>query len=372
MLSLQYRVRIAHEYNACRRPATSDRWCPCPFQPDDAAVHGVPIRHSRCRRPTRRDQCPRYSRLLPCHKPHKLGHRSRCDLLRRDWNPAIQGRLPLIHLYATGWPKSGSVFHLSVSVTAHPHTAGPETAPDREILVATLSGAIVAVMDGIGYVNKSRVMRSCRADGVVLKPDMPLAIADWCFKTSSSPPESCYIYTTHTDVIDYARLHYVYLDERRSFSFDMLDTPFDAPHAVYNWYTRDITLIDVRDDPQNLHAIRPGYENHSYLVVSPVINNWAFIGDPEKYAAGSSKRFLSVRATADRVFVEIDGVANEIVHACAASLTTKLPLLPLGFPKLCCATARFEMSLTLDISISKADCRDDAGLSHSSATGSFL
>ena len=41
----------------------------------------------------------------------------------------------------------------------------------REILMAALSTAMVGPMDGIGLLNVSRLMASCRKDGVVLKPD---------------------------------------------------------------------------------------------------------------------------------------------------------------------------------------------------------
>ena len=41
----------------------------------------------------------------------------------------------------------------------------PESHPDREALMATLSGAMVGPMDGIGLLNRSRVLATCRADG---------------------------------------------------------------------------------------------------------------------------------------------------------------------------------------------------------------
>ena len=65
---------------------------------------------------------------------------------------------------------------------------GPEQTPDRHALVATLSGAIVAPMDGLGLMNATRVMQTCRKDGVVLKPDRPLVTTD-----ASKP----HIKTTH-------------------------------------------------------------------------------------------------------------------------------------------------------------------------------
>jgi len=50
-------------------------------------------------------------------------------------------------------------------------------------------------MDGLGLLNASRVMTTCRKDGVVLKPDAPLKPPDTCFRapfiaaTSGQAPE---------------------------------------------------------------------------------------------------------------------------------------------------------------------------------------
>jgi hypothetical protein len=51
-----------------------------------------------------------------------------------------------------------------------------EALPDREILVATLSTGPVAVGDGINFTNVERIMRCCRQDGLILKPDRSLTI----------------------------------------------------------------------------------------------------------------------------------------------------------------------------------------------------
>merc|ERR1712151_96280 len=64
-------------------------------------------------------------------------------------------------------------------------TEGPETNPDREALMATLSAAMVGPMDGIYLLNKTRVMSTCRADGTVLKPDRPITATDACFRRAN-------------------------------------------------------------------------------------------------------------------------------------------------------------------------------------------
>merc|ERR1712241_1538774 len=62
-------------------------------------------------------------------------------------------------------------FYSSTNKQTGGASEGPELNADREALMATLSCAMVGPMDGIELLNASRVMATCRGDGVVLKPD---------------------------------------------------------------------------------------------------------------------------------------------------------------------------------------------------------
>merc|ERR1719272_1328163 len=69
-------------------------------------------------------------------------------------------------------------FYSSTNKQVGGQTVGPETNPDREALMATLSCAMVGPMDGIYLLNKTRIMATCRKDGIVLKPDRPITATD--------------------------------------------------------------------------------------------------------------------------------------------------------------------------------------------------
>ena len=74
-----------------------------------------------------------------------------------------------------------------------------EQYPDRAILISTLSTGPVGPGDAINYTNIQRIMRCCREDGLILKPDRPLTtinevIADWA-STGVMPGE---LYSTTT------------------------------------------------------------------------------------------------------------------------------------------------------------------------------
>jgi hypothetical protein len=75
-----------------------------------------------------------------------------------------------------------------------------EQVPDRAILISTLSTGPVGPGDAINYTNIQRIMRCCRADGLILKPDRPLTainevIADWADNDGVLPGE---LYSTTT------------------------------------------------------------------------------------------------------------------------------------------------------------------------------
>merc|ERR550534_1357362 len=55
-------------------------------------------------------------------------------------------------------------FYTSTQPQIGGETVGPERNPDREAIMATLSCAMVAPMDGIYLLNASRVMATCRKD----------------------------------------------------------------------------------------------------------------------------------------------------------------------------------------------------------------
>jgi len=81
------------------------------------------------------------------------------------------------------------------------YTGSPmEVLPDRQVLIATLSTGPVGPGDGINYTSGDHIMRCCRADGVILKPDRPLTMIDrlishWALYNSMSQGE---LYATST------------------------------------------------------------------------------------------------------------------------------------------------------------------------------
>eukprot|EP00635_Sarcinochrysidales_sp_CCMP3193_P006965 CAMPEP_0118914238 /NCGR_PEP_ID=MMETSP1166-20130328/14663_1 /TAXON_ID=1104430 /ORGANISM="Chrysoreinhardia sp, Strain CCMP3193" /LENGTH=758 /DNA_ID=CAMNT_0006853807 /DNA_START=30 /DNA_END=2306 /DNA_ORIENTATION=- len=183
---------------------------------------------------------------------------------------------------------------------------GPELHPDREILMASLSMAMVGPMDGEGFLNASRVTRSCRGDGILLKPDRPLVLSDACF--ARDDPATCDVFATFSKGGEEEKntsfqVHYLYVDDPSTLDDDddtlgdLLSPEFtDVPEALlFNFYTRDFRPVasdTVLAGEDKIAA--PGYEGHTYLLAAPIVQGWAFIGEIDKYVPASTFRFKAI------------------------------------------------------------------------------
>ena len=225
-------------------------------------------------------------------------------------------------------------FYSSTNKQVGGQTVGPETHPDREALISVLSGAMVGPMDGIHLLNATRVNATCRSDGYVLKPDVPLRTSDECFRSSAatgagrlplSPPttkpEECFVYHTHSDVKGLGRVFYLFSNDDRPLTPAMVDLPSsDAKdsYVLFDWYTKSLALLK----PSN--SLPPSYEGTRYAVITPVMTGgWVLVGERSKYVPLSSFRFEQVSASADSLDVHLVGAAGETVRVCATRVTAK-------------------------------------------------
>lgn len=207
-------------------------------------------------------------------------------------------------------------------------TVGPETNPDREAIMATLSAAMVGPMDGIYLLNASRVMTTCRGDGKVLKPDRPLTPPDACFLAGKP---TCQVYQTYSDVKGLGRVYY-YFNNDGSAPMAAAEVNLEASggkgtHVVYNWYTGELSRFAASN------PLTHGYEGHTYASVTPIVGGWAFIGEVNKYVVAATIRFTSATASAGSLSLSVSGVRGEKVKVCAAEVKDLV---------LVCQTATFD------------------------------
>ena len=206
-------------------------------------------------------------------------------------------------------------FYSSTATQEGGQTVGPETHPDREALISTLSGAMVGPMDGIHLLNASRVNATCRSDGVILKPDVPLRTCDECFRTGEDPAQ-CYVYVSHSDVPGLGRVHYLFVNDERPLTAAMVGIDSKGAisgHVLVDWYSKTVAPLLASQ------VLPASYEGTRYAVVVPVLTGgWVLLGEMQhKYVPLSKLRFEQVSATHTSLDVQVAGAARETVHVCA-------------------------------------------------------
>jgi len=224
-------------------------------------------------------------------------------------------------------------FYSSSNKQVGGQTEGPEMNPDRETLMATLSCAMVGPMDGIYLLNVSRIMATCRKDGVILKPDRPITTTDQCFRDGDA---HCKVYHTFSDVNGLGRVHYYFNnDGSKPLRSEEVYLKSDAAYAVYNWYTRDLTILQAST------PLRAGYEGHNYAMVTPIQNGWIFLGEVGVYVPASTTRFTAVATTEEKLTAHVHGVPGERLRICAAKVASM---------RASCLEVSFEVEVTKAVS----------------------
>jgi len=124
----------------------------------------------------------------------------------------------------------------------------------------------------------------------------------------------CFIYHTHSEIGGIPRVHYFYSNDGNTLTPDMVYlTSGDVNnYVVYNWYSMEISRL------QSTNTLARGYEGHVYAVVSPFVNGWAFLGEPNKYVSCSTLRFQTITASSSELSVQVQGVRGETVTVCVA------------------------------------------------------
>ena len=190
-----------------------------------------------------------------------------------------------------------------------------ERYPYEEALIAILSAGMVGPSDKIGAADKDLLMRTCRPDGVLLKPDRPAFPIDlmyldsrkpWIVSTESEHEIGKTIYLAAFNLWP-ARMH------DPGISFEELG--LTGNYAVYNYRTGELEL-----DRKRTEFGRMPKNQACYYILCPVLaNGLAIIGETDKFITLSKKRFPSIREENGILKLEIEGVPGEEVKVAFSS-----------------------------------------------------
>lgn len=212
---------------------------------------------------------------------------------------------------------------------------------EGEALISALSAGMVGIGDPIREADPDLILRTCRKDGVLLKPDRPALPLDFTFLPGQRP----YAVRTWSDRGDLGRWTYLAAfhlaldhpertDEDRMWSLLIYDgLPLEdmylLPDQVTDWH------VDLREDlgivgpvvawdwrggtatvVQDRLDIPPaeGFADHAYLVLAPVLpNEMALIGETAKFVTLADRRFTDIEVLPDAIVVTLAGMPGEDV-----------------------------------------------------------
>jgi hypothetical protein len=184
-----------------------------------------------------------------------------------------------------------------------------ERVPEEEALMSILSAGMVGPGDKIGSMNKELLMRTCRKDGLLLKPDRPAMPIDKMFVENKT------LYTTITETRTAAGTYYyvaaynIFPDrfKQRELTFSELGIE-PGNYLVYSW--NDKKIQDQKDKvvfPAKLDRYRSAY----YVIAPAQAKAPVLIGETEKFVSVSNARFVKIDPAAGRLALSISGVVGE-------------------------------------------------------------
>ncbi len=178
-----------------------------------------------------------------------------------------------------------------------------ERYPSLTALLSTLGGGLVCPGDRPEHADADLLLKTCREDGVLLKPDRPITCNDLMFKPHAKP----YIMDTWTrrGARTWRYIVSVSFWPRRvkDPKVTMQDLGEDAGGVLYDFFAgtlRDITAMDPIPLPKRHMATK-------YFVFAPfLLDGVALIGAPEKFVTCASKLIPEVSVEEAAVEFRVD------------------------------------------------------------------
>jgi hypothetical protein len=199
------------------------------------------------------------------------------------------------------------------------HSAVGSATREVEALLSALSAGPVGVGDRVGAADPALIRRTCRADGLLVRPDVPVAATDRAAFDAPVWTGELLVGSTHTD---HAAGRWAYVvtanvgmepqpsSTRVALSDLGEDCPASETVAAYDWRTGRVDVLP-RDGGYEV-ALDPA--QWDYRVLAPVFaNGVAVVGDPDVYATAGNSRVAEVERDGNDVAVTVLG-ANETVR----------------------------------------------------------
>ncbi|KAK6165978.1 hypothetical protein SNE40_022777 [Patella caerulea] len=197
-----------------------------------------------------------------------------------------------------------------------PHTA-------LHALISTLSTGPVGPSDLVGYSNRSLIMRSCNAEGLILKPSKPATAIDkqiqqMAFGGNIGPEGK--IYTTYSNIDNYIFGIILAANISMDYTLRIQDTGINMTQGSMLMSSDlyiNVNLIDFSENQPLKITTSCTSRNFCLYYYSPVFivgNDMVRIyGEVGKWTPMSNNRVTGIRVNSEDLFLQLIGVPNEVV-----------------------------------------------------------
>jgi hypothetical protein len=171
----------------------------------------------------------------------------------------------------------------------------PSAHADVEGLLSALSTGPVGIGDRVGRTDPAAVRRTCRADGVLVKPNTPVVALDRCFRNWVTRPGAALIGAA-TTAHAAGTWHYVVTLNATPepiapwVQLSELADRIDGMVVVWDWRRQAVDVLDG-DGGWDVELEPLDWD---YRVVAPVVDGIAVIGDPTLWATAGDMRVAAI------------------------------------------------------------------------------
>jgi len=163
------------------------------------------------------------------------------------------------------------------------------------ILLQALSAGPVGFGDAIGKENSQNLMQVARADGVLVKPDAPLAPVDKDYLDGALGRHGPMLGYTHTEqggiTTSYVFAFAPSPEDHDAVHFQARDVGLDGAMAVYDYFAHRLTLVPAGGTfSGELEADNASF----YICATPGKSGIAFLGDRDDFVGTGRMRIVSI------------------------------------------------------------------------------
>jgi hypothetical protein len=203
---------------------------------------------------------------------------------------------------STRWTAFLYASRLAHAVGAWPFTDVFMSGETDNLLVATLSAGPLGIGDRLGTLNTPNLLQAVRPDGVIVKPDVPLAPLDSNFWSDSQNAQAPMIAATYTDFGDLRGWYFFLYPQgaNTQAQFRLADAGVTGVVYLYDYFSGAGRVV------RSGEPLTEDVPSYRYLIAAPIgISGIALLGDTGHFVTLGRKR---VTALADDGVVHV-GVA---------------------------------------------------------------